>query len=244
MSTTVTPNGKPKRKRQRKRRAASLSSLSSSSSEGSADESSAKPAAVTDGPAESESSGEESTASSATLSDSSEDESERSVPAAVIAQDPARAERAKRGYSLSPPRSPSPPYWGTGLDRDGHPLLWGHVPGDVDREAKDLTEQEKKDQADYLRLREFYMTELVTRFGNELDTIRKEPDLTESRLRTMITSLASGVDLFTSDSPKSGGAWRSSTSEWPSDRAVLLHALDERDAAATQKAADEAMQQD
>jgi len=44
------------------------------------------------------------------------------------------------------------------------------------------------------------MSAVVDAFGDDLEEIRKEPNLTASRLSTLIDALASGVDVFTSNS--------------------------------------------
>ncbi|OCH87664.1 hypothetical protein OBBRIDRAFT_137503 [Obba rivulosa] len=46
------------------------------------------------------------------------------------------------------------------------------------------------------RFRQFWMSSVVDAFADDLEEIRKEPNLTPSRLSLLIDSLASGAEVF------------------------------------------------
>ncbi|PCH41701.1 hypothetical protein WOLCODRAFT_44027, partial [Wolfiporia cocos MD-104 SS10] len=48
------------------------------------------------------------------------------------------------------------------------------------------------------RFRRLWMASMADAFADDLDSIRKEPNLTTSRLALLVDSLASGADVFTS----------------------------------------------
>jgi len=50
------------------------------------------------------------------------------------------------------------------------------------------------------KFRKFWMTSVADGFKDDLEEIRKEPNLGTSRLSLLINSLASGADVFTSAS--------------------------------------------
>ncbi|THH30432.1 hypothetical protein EUX98_g3750 [Antrodiella citrinella] len=61
--------------------------------------------------------------------------------------------------------------------------------GNIDEDAR--KEQELKD-----KFRKFWMTTIVDAFADDLDELRKEPNMNPSRLALLIDSLASGAEVF------------------------------------------------
>jgi hypothetical protein len=55
------------------------------------------------------------------------------------------------------------------------------------------------------KFRKFWMTSIADGFKDDLEEIRKEPNLGSSRLSMLIDSLASGADVFSSSSQPGGG---------------------------------------
>jgi len=93
-------------------------------------------------------------------------------------QQPKRS-NARRSPSPTPPSADIPSFLPTG--------------GGVDVNQKQ--EQELKD-----KFKTFWMTTIVDAFQDDLEEIRKEPNMDSSRLALLIDSLASGADIFASNS--------------------------------------------
>ncbi|KAF5309255.1 hypothetical protein D9619_012696 [Psilocybe cf. subviscida] len=187
------PSTQRKRNRKRKRRAASSSESDSSSSSDSSSEDEA-PATSSKlistvkapSPAKVESASSGSSSSSESSSSESEDERPRKTIASRGRADEKAAASAvapKVTRRLSP--SPSPP-----------PVaLPSFLPSGEDAEESVVQEKELKD-----RFRQFWMSSVADGFRNDLEEIRKEPNLGTSRLALLIDSLASGAEVFTSTS--------------------------------------------
>jgi len=170
-----------KRNRKRKRRTASSSSSSESSSSGSENggptavklktQVPTKPAVSEDSPSSSESSSDES------IHREDEEMIDASVPPT---KQPDKRERVVYSRSPSPVPASVPSFLPTKPD------------GSVDTE----TEQQLKD-----RFRKFWMQSVADAFQDDLAQIHKEPGMNKSRLAVLVDSLASGADVFTSNSP-------------------------------------------
>ncbi|KAF9653941.1 hypothetical protein BDM02DRAFT_1142364 [Thelephora ganbajun] len=183
-----------KRNRRRKRRVASSSGSSSSSSEdsssGSEDE---KPTTVklkTHAPAkpvvsEGSSFSSKSSESESESNPSSDEESTHQgddvemLDDSVPTENPGKERKAVYSRSPSPIPAPVPSFLPTNPD------------GSVDTES----EQQLKD-----RFRKFWMQSVADAFQDDLAQIHKEPGMNKSRLAVLVDSLASGADMFTSDS--------------------------------------------
>ncbi|KAF8518907.1 hypothetical protein JB92DRAFT_2901160 [Gautieria morchelliformis] len=172
------------RKRNRKRKRRNVSSSSSSSSSSSEDDgpsvvpapSKAPPAATAD------KSGSESDTSSSSSSASS-----TSLTSSVRIAEPTKKSAAS-GPSDPPPRrqpsrSPFPP----------DTTLPALLPADPATDAG-----KGKEQALKAKFREFWMASIADGFKDDLEQIRKEPNMTTSRLGLLIDALASGADVFSS----------------------------------------------
>ncbi|KAH9968052.1 ribosome-assembly protein 3-domain-containing protein [Russula dissimulans] len=187
-----------KRNRKRKRRLASSSSSSpSSSSDSSSDETSTK-TPVRKAPLKKQAtpSSVEEPSSPSSSSSSSSDSDNDDVPFANAPvapptssakplppdSEPATARR-RRSPSPSPPPADAPPF----LPPEGS-----------SNRAQD--EQALRD-----RFRQFWMASVADAFGDDLEQIRKEPDMTKSRLALLIDSLASGGEVFSSHVREDGG---------------------------------------
>ncbi|KAI5997156.1 hypothetical protein EDD15DRAFT_398737 [Pisolithus albus] len=183
-----------KRNRKRKRRVVSSESESSSSDDSSSDDSvspvqqskatqkhppSSAPPTTKDDPSSSSSS------SSSTSSSSSDDDSEadngiteKSASLRPDIADPSTTKPASsaRGSPSPPPPSvvASPPFIKPGSPED------------------ELVLKEK--------FRKFWMASLAEGFKDDLEMIRKEPNLGQSRLALLIESLAAGAEVFSSTS--------------------------------------------
>ncbi|KAF8895842.1 hypothetical protein CPB84DRAFT_1781952, partial [Gymnopilus junonius] len=185
MAPAANAQAKRKRTRKRKRRAASSSSSSSSSSDSSDDEVTQPVAKVIPKPApQTESSSSESSESSDSQSSSSEEEEGDSK----IVEPAPRGRQVDKATSQAPRRfspSPSPP------PTD----LPSFLPSRKAGETSARQEQELKD-----RFRKFWMASVAEGFKDDLEEIRKEPNLTTSRLGLLIDSLASGADVFSRSS--------------------------------------------
>ncbi|KAI0308863.1 hypothetical protein OF83DRAFT_1189700 [Amylostereum chailletii] len=83
--------------------------------------------------------------------------------------------RKRRTPSPSPPPAPIPPF----------------LPAQPSADAQ--AEQVLKD-----RFRKFWMASVADGFRDDLEQIRKEPNMSTSRLALLIDSLASGADVFSS----------------------------------------------
>ncbi|KAG2108574.1 hypothetical protein BD769DRAFT_1365871 [Suillus cothurnatus] len=66
------------------------------------------------------------------------------------------------------------------------------------------TNDEAREQAMKDKFRKFWMSSLAEGFKEDLEEIRKEPNLGPSRLALLIDSLAAGADIFTSSASASG----------------------------------------
>ncbi|KZT20583.1 hypothetical protein NEOLEDRAFT_1075397 [Neolentinus lepideus HHB14362 ss-1] len=184
------PPAKPvqqrKRNRKRKRRAASSSE---SSSESSSDESSTPQVATKVQTTEKEKPvSDESDESSSSSDSESESEAEQPrVEAGVREADAPKANSSQkapprqRSLSVSPPPATIPPF----------PPTSG-VPGQESSDEQALKE----------KFRKFWMSSIADGFKDDLDVIRKEPNMTSSRLGLLIESLAAGTDVFSSSPDK------------------------------------------
>lgn len=63
---------------------------------------------------------------------------------------------------------------------------------------------EAREQAMKHKFRQFWMSSLAEGFKEDLEEIRKEPNLGPSKLALLIDSLAAGADIFTSSASASG----------------------------------------
>ncbi|KAJ3511476.1 hypothetical protein NLJ89_g4079 [Agrocybe chaxingu] len=181
------PPAPRKRNRKRKRRAASSSSSSSSSdsSDSSGDDVPAKKIAPkAQIPQESSSSLSSSSESSDSSSSDEEEVTTNAVPRGRQEEKDIAPKPARR---LSP--SPSP--------RPGE--LPSFLPSKDTTGGSKLQEQELKN-----KFRQFWMASVADGFRDDLETIRKEPNLGTSRLALLIDSLAAGADVFTSSTNNSG----------------------------------------
>ncbi|KAF5364354.1 hypothetical protein D9756_001115 [Leucocoprinus leucothites] len=170
-----------KRTRKRKRRAASLSS-SSSSSESSSSEDESLPKIVKTVPKVSKP--VEESSESESDSDSSDSSSSTSTSAVAPSKDklPTTTPTPKKSSKLRRSPSPSPP----------PAEIPSFLPprGDASAEEKEMELKEK--------FRKFWMSSVADGFQNDLEELRKEPNLGTGRLALLIDSLASGADIFSS----------------------------------------------
>ncbi|KAL0954154.1 hypothetical protein HGRIS_005291 [Hohenbuehelia grisea] len=189
-----------KRNRKRKRRAASTDSSSSSSSSDS-DESVALTPKVTSTPIAPEQSSSDESSSSSSSSDSDSDLDDHVTPShqqPSVEHSAPGAERPRRERGRSPPsRSPSPP--STAIP-SFLPASTSSSDNPGDATAAADQEQQLKD-----RFRKFWMASVAEGFGDDLEKLRKEPNLTTSRLGLLIDSLAAGADVFSSSSASHNG---------------------------------------
>ncbi|KAF8164739.1 hypothetical protein B0H34DRAFT_641986, partial [Crassisporium funariophilum] len=82
-------------------------------------------------------------------------------------------------------RSPSPP----------PTAIPSFLPSEAAGNDSASQEQQLKD-----RFRQFWMSSMADGFKDDLEEIRKEPNLGPSRLALLVDSLAAGADVFTSSS--------------------------------------------
>ncbi|KAF9069215.1 hypothetical protein BDP27DRAFT_1447810 [Rhodocollybia butyracea] len=164
--------------RKRKRRAVSLSS-SSSSDDSSSDSDSAVVKRTLPVSTKADNSREEPESDSDSSSDSSSSSSdeEESHPSALI--DPILPSEKQR--SASP--GPIPP---------SATRIPSFLPG------KEAVDAKEADQALREKFTKFWMNNIVEGFKDELETIRKDPAFTTSKLSMLVDSLASGAEVFTS----------------------------------------------
>lgn len=184
------PPAPRKRNRKRKRRLASSSSSSdSSSSDSSSDETPNKTTTkkaplkkqATLSSVEEPSSPSSSSSSSPTSSDSEADAIHESKVPPTVPQAPfVKPQGSERVRARSP--SPSPP-----------PV---DLPSFLPAEGSSNRAQEELALRD--RFRQFWMASVADAFSDDLEQIRKEPNMTKSRLALLIDSLASGSDVFSS----------------------------------------------
>ncbi|TCD71768.1 hypothetical protein EIP91_003111 [Steccherinum ochraceum] len=190
------PPAKPpaarKRNRKRKRRVAS-SSESSSSSDSDSDSSSGpsqvaarKPQAPSS-PAIEKSGSDADEESSSSYSSSSEDSSdpEDDTGAAAKQSAPAAGPSVPKDARMRSP-SPEPP-------RPGSIPIPPFLPDSGNPEDDTRKEQELKE-----KFRKFWMTTIVDAFSDDLNELRKEPNMNPSRVALLIDSLASGAEVFSS----------------------------------------------
>jgi len=97
-----------------------------------------------------------------------------------------RVERAKTSRRLPGSRSPTPP------PADIPPFL----PSQTGTDAAKEREKEMKE-----KFRKFWMASVADAFKDDLEEIRKEPNLNHSKLSLLIDSLASGSEVFQTVSP-------------------------------------------
>ncbi|GBE85450.1 predicted protein [Sparassis crispa] len=161
-----------KRNRKRRRRAASSSSSSSDSNSDDSEPSSPKPQPKAQIPV-----------AEPSTSEDTESESDSSLDAGDPQTD-IRADKSTHGVTTiaAPPRrspSPTPP-----------PVA---IPSFSQAISDKQNEQALRD-----RFRKFWMASVADTFQDDLEEIRKEPNLTTSRLSLLVDALASGADVFTS----------------------------------------------
>ncbi|EIW81910.1 hypothetical protein CONPUDRAFT_89449 [Coniophora puteana RWD-64-598 SS2] len=185
MAPAAPKAGARKRNRKRKRRAYTSSSSSDDASDSDSSAASAaspqkkppapaKPEAPTDDSEDSGSSSDSSSSSEDSDEDSDEDAGQLIATPADAASAPKKPARR--------PRSPSPPP----TKRDIPPFLPPtSAPGAAEKE-----------QALRDNFRRFWMASIAEGFKDDLEEIRKEPNLGPSRLALLIDSLASGADVF------------------------------------------------
>jgi len=136
-------------------------------------------------------------------------------------------------------REASPPYllFGNAADNNseayralGKPILHPHLPEDNALSAEDsaqraaqIAAEEEQAKAEYMQFREFYVSRMVSRYGNQLDEIRKKEGdtLSERRLGMLIAAVGNGADSFLSEKGK--GIWRAQKGR--GERETVLEAL-------------------
>lgn len=169
----------PIRKRNRKRKRRAASSSSSSSDSNSSDSESASPHKQAPVVA-TQAHASEPSSSSSSSSESDSDDSD--VPQRV---EPTKETPGKVHIKQIPTqeRSPSP-----------QPVpIPSFLPSQA--EAAEAVEQEKVLKE---RFRRFWMSGIADAFKDDLEEIRKEPNLDKSRLALLIDSLASGAEVYSS----------------------------------------------
>ncbi|RDB20233.1 hypothetical protein Hypma_012625 [Hypsizygus marmoreus] len=175
-----------KRNRKRKRRAASSSESSSSSSESEPEtevqEKTARPVPAQPVIQSEESSSESSSDSSSESGSELETTTAPVAPPANHVKSLPSKSRTRASPSPSPPPSTLPTFINPGQDED-----------------KDAQEKVMKE-----RFRKFWMASVADGFKDDLEQIRKEPNLGTARLSLLIDSLASGADVFASSSDGKG----------------------------------------
>ncbi|TBU29114.1 hypothetical protein BD311DRAFT_787978 [Dichomitus squalens] len=169
------------RKRMRKRKRRAVSSSESSSSDDSSSDSEAPQQAVirvsvkgTKKPEPEPSDPSSSSSDSDTEDDSDVEPAPELSPEGVSEAAPQKP--ARRSLSPTPPPSSI------------HPFL----------PPKSAAEDRQDEQVLKERFRKFWMASVADAFKDDLEEIRKEPNLTASRLAMLIDSLAGGGDVFTS----------------------------------------------
>ncbi|EED77329.1 predicted protein [Postia placenta Mad-698-R] len=176
-----------KRNRRRNRRAASSSSSSDSSSDSDSDAQPPKKPAPTPARLPIQEPSSSSDESSSDSDSSSDNESVARPPSAPHAD---AGQRRGAGPNAPAKRAPSPARAVSAIPA---------FPSDGASEQEKQDEQVLRD-----RFRKFWMTSVADAFKDDLEEIRKEPNLTTSRLTLLIDSLASGADVFTSSRGASG----------------------------------------
>ncbi|KAG9309848.1 hypothetical protein JVU11DRAFT_10228 [Chiua virens] len=183
------PKPSRKRHRKRKRRVASDSSSSEDDSSSSSSDASTPKATVTIPVRQAKPAAPESVDSDESEDDessSSDDPQNDSEPDQEEVADVAAPQRPHKPGRGEPPQrdSPSPE-----PNVDIPPLVTPDVPG---------SEQVLKE-----KFRGFWMAAIAEGFKDDLEEIRKEPNLGPSRLALLIESLASGADVFSSSTTTS-----------------------------------------
>jgi len=188
---SVTPaKSARKRNRKRKRRVASSSESSSSSLEDSSSSSGDerpttvklktqvpnKPILVENSASSSESDSD---------SDSSEEESDHQRDDVEMLDASAPTEKSGKKERVVYSRSPSP----------SPPPVPSFLPTEPDGSVDTGSEKQLKD-----RFRKFWMQSVADAFQDDLAQIHKEPGMNKSRLAMLVDSLASGADVFASNS--------------------------------------------
>ncbi|KAI5999368.1 hypothetical protein F5J12DRAFT_847862 [Pisolithus orientalis] len=177
-----------KRNRKRKRRIASSSSESSSSDDSSSDDSVTSilqtKACAQKNPEPSVPSGEDDPSSSSLSSSDDDSEADNEIPGKPASPQPGVTGPSTE-KSASPTRnSPSPP-----------PPSTITIPPFINPDSPPEDELALKE-----KFRKFWMASLAEGFKDDLEVIRKEPNLGQSRLALLIESLAAGADVFSSTS--------------------------------------------
>jgi len=179
MPAVTKPPTQRKRNRKRKRRAASTSSSSDSSSSHSTDDEASKTTTKIVPVVPSLSQPQLESDSSSDSESSSSDDTTAEIPRGR--QPKNVTPKTPRQFSLSPP----PP----------SAALQSFLPSE--NAEVDTGSKEKELQN---RFRQFWMTSVADGFKEDLEEIRKEPNLGTSRLALLIDSLAAGADVFSSSS--------------------------------------------
>ncbi|KAH7930356.1 hypothetical protein BV22DRAFT_1079346 [Leucogyrophana mollusca] len=176
---------KPARKRNRKRKRRAASSDSSSSDDSSDSESSQTPKtlpAKAIHPGTSKSSEDSSSSSSSSESDSESEVEHVEALAAPPAAAPAQDVDSALPRQLSPSPEPS------------RVQIPSFLP------VNPTTDDIQSEKALKAKFTQFWMASLADGFKDDLEQIRREPNLGPSRLALLIDSLAAGADVFSSAS--------------------------------------------
>ncbi|KAF9019272.1 hypothetical protein BDZ89DRAFT_1073141 [Hymenopellis radicata] len=165
------PPAAKRRNRKRKRRAASSSSSSADSSESDSESQVEPPKPLP--PPKIAPSDHESSSESSSESDSSDSDSDVFIPAAASITTTTKTQ---------PQRSPSPP------------------PAQIPSFIPEKTASPNASAAELeVKFRKFWMTAVADGFSGDLDELRKESNLSKSRLEMLVHSLASGTEVFSKD---------------------------------------------
>ncbi|OJA12946.1 hypothetical protein AZE42_07481 [Rhizopogon vesiculosus] len=182
---------KPARRRNRKRKRRAASSDSSSSDDDSSSDESVQPTRQIRAPPtkvpESDTTSSSSSSSSDSDSESDGDDAGASIVKKQVQVDNPTVPHEK---GASRRNSPSPPLPSAEIPS----FLPSNPPAD------DMAH----DQAMKDKFRKFWMSSIAEGFREDLEEIRKEPNLGPSRLALLIDSLAVGADIFTSSVSGSG----------------------------------------
>ncbi|KAH8107859.1 hypothetical protein BXZ70DRAFT_17311 [Cristinia sonorae] len=175
------PTAPRKRNRKRKRRVASSSESSSSDSDSSSssDAGPSVPRPKTLIPVVDEEDSSSSSSEESSDSDSQDEAPKPGQPTQVV-----NASVGKDTRMRSP--SPEPPL-------PGSIPIPSFLPNSGNTEEDSRKEQDLKE-----KFRKFWMTTIVDAFADDLNELRKEPNMTPSRLALLIDSLASGAEVFSS----------------------------------------------
>ncbi|KAK7436615.1 hypothetical protein VKT23_002707 [Stygiomarasmius scandens] len=176
--SSAKPPVQRKRNRKRKRRV-EFSSSSSSSSDSSDESGDEKTTTITlAAPKTKEIQPSDSDSSSSSSSSSSDSDSDDERPVKNI-----KSTDTTRSIRAAIPREPSPP----------PPSI--AIPSFIPENRVDSThEQEMKE-----KFKKFWMSTVADGFKDDLEEIRKEPNLTTTKLSLLIDSLASGAEVFSTE---------------------------------------------